>query len=158
MKIGIIVHSHSGFTYQAASDLRGALEAAGHQVTLARIKTKPDYRPVEPVSALAQAPRAEGYDALVLASPVNAFRLGNAMTAWIGQAAIPAGVPLAAFVTMGFPFGWMGGTAALGTLARLCAAKGATVGVRRAINWHTPRRAGQQAEMARAFLEYFGAK
>jgi flavodoxin len=33
MKIGVIVHSHTGSTYKAAMALREGLEAAGHAVT-----------------------------------------------------------------------------------------------------------------------------
>ena len=134
MNIGLIVYSETGNTLSVIDRLRERLTQQGHSVRLDEVKTKGPARPGSPVE-LAQTPDVTGYDALVLASPVQAFSLAPAMQGYVTQLSSFKAKPVALLITQFFPFPWMGGRRALRQLSALCEARGARVLGGWVINW-----------------------
>lgn len=127
MNIGIIVHSHSGHTYKVALKLQEKLSATGHQVTIERLKSVGDAHPGVKNLQLEAYPDLTDYEGLILAAPVWAFNISPVMAAFLSQSSTLKAKKIAAFVTMGFPFAWMGGNRAIAKLKEICKAKGQTL-------------------------------
>lgn len=127
MKIGIIVHSQTGHCAAVAEALKAKLAAGGHSAGIERIS------PADPGQAdpkkirIEKSPDLGGYDALVLAAPVQAFSLSNVMKAYLPGLPPLGGKKVAVFVTKGLPFAWTGGNAAVGAMKSAVAAKGGVV-------------------------------
>lgn len=85
MKIGIVVFSKTNHTFSVAEKLNQRLANKGHDVTLARIEglnTEP--RDKGPVN-FTTIPNIEGYDVLILGTPVWGFSLPAAMKEYLEQ-------------------------------------------------------------------------
>lgn len=127
MNIGIIVHSQSGHTYSLALKLQEKLSAAGHKVAIERLKPIGDAHPGVKNLQLETYPDLADYEGLILAAPVWAFNISPVMAAFLSQLATIKAKKIAAFVTMGFPFAWMGGNRAIAKFKEICRAKGQTL-------------------------------
>lgn len=123
MNIGIIVHSLSGHTYSAARKLQEKLAAGGHKVTIEQVTPAGKAYPGIKNLKLKTKPEIKSYEGLVLAAPVWAFSISPVMAAYLAGLTSLKGKKIAAFVTMGFPFKWMGGTRAISQLEKACGAK-----------------------------------
>jgi NAD(P)H dehydrogenase (quinone) len=126
MNIGIIVYSQTGNTLKAAENVKDALAAKGHKVSIEQVTTEGKVSPNTPVS-LKSKPDAAKYDALVFASPVMAFSLNPVMKAYLPQIKELKGKKAACFVVQGLPFNGMGGKQALKQMCGLLTSKGAQV-------------------------------
>jgi NAD(P)H dehydrogenase (quinone) len=127
MKIGIIVHSQTGNTYSVAEKLKDKLTAAGHTVNIERI-TSADGKQADPNKIrIEKLPDPGAYDALVLASPVQAFSLAPTMKAYMTQLPPLNGKKIACFVTKGLPFDSTGGNQAISYMKKSCESRGGTV-------------------------------
>lgn len=127
MNIGIIIHSKSGNTYSAAVKLQEKLSTAGHKVTIERITPAGDAHPGIKNLRLETQPEVDAYDGLVFAAPVWAFALSPVLTTYLAQLTLLHGKKIASFVTMSFPFAWMGGNRAIAQLKQNCESKGGTI-------------------------------
>lgn len=127
MNIGIIVYSQTGHTYSAALKLQEKLSAKGHKVTIEKIIPVGDAHPGVKDLKLETSPEVGKYDGLVFAAPVWAFSLTPVMVTYLAGLPSLKGKKIAAFVNMGFPFAWMGGTHAIAQLKQGCETKGGTV-------------------------------
>jgi flavodoxin len=124
MNIGIIVHSQSGHTYSVAEKFREKFSASGHTVTIERLKPIGDAYPGVKNLQLETYPDLTNYEGLILAAPVWAFNISPVLAAFLSQLSTLKGKKITAFVTMGFPFAWMGGNRAIAKLKEICRAKG----------------------------------
>lgn len=127
MNIGIIVHSQTGNTYSVAEKLREKFSTSGHNVTIERINPIGNAHPGVKNLQLETYPDIASYEGLVLAAPVWAFNISPVMAAYLSQLSTIKAKKIAAFVTMGFPFAWMGGNRAIAKLKEICKAKGQTL-------------------------------
>lgn len=127
MKIGIIIHSQSGHTLAAASKLQEKLTAAGHKATIEQITPAERAYPGIKSLRLETRPDIASYDGLVFACPVWAFSVSPVLETYLAELKTLKGKKIAGFVTMGFPFAWMGGTHAIAKLKQICDVKGGTV-------------------------------
>ncbi|UOO37739.1 NAD(P)H-dependent oxidoreductase [Oscillospiraceae bacterium CM] len=118
MKIGIIVYSKTGKTLSVAKKLKEALLSSGNYVLLEQVTTAGD-----DLSKVAAAPGTEGYDAVILASPVWGLSLASVMKLYLDKIPSLKGQKVGLFVTRSF---W-GGKGAIKQMAKVCQAKGGTV-------------------------------
>ena len=100
-------------------------------------------------------PDIEPYDALVFGSPVQAFSLSSAMTAYLSQIKSLLDKKVAFLVTQFFPFPWLGGNRTIGQMKKICESKGATICGAAVVNWSKPSREKQIAEMVEKLSKLF---
>jgi flavodoxin len=146
MNIGMIVYSQTGNTYSVAQRLQEKLAGAGHAVTLERIEVIGDVAPGQPVQ-FKTVPDAGQYEAVVFASPVQAFSLCQAMVDYLKQMAPLQNKQVALLVTEFFPYPWMGGNRAIRQMTSLCQSKDAAVYGSGIVNWSKKRREQQIVEV-----------
>jgi NAD(P)H dehydrogenase (quinone) len=127
MNIGIIVHSKTGHTYDAALKLQEKLILGSHKATVEKTTPIGDAYPGIKNLQLESKPEIKGYDGLVFAAPVWAFSLSPVMKTYLNGLDSLKGQKITAFVTMGAPWAWMGGNRAIKQLKQICEAKGGTV-------------------------------
>ena len=109
MNIGIIVHSQTGNTYNVAEKLEQRLKQLGNDVNLERITTIGDVKSETKEIKLDKMPSTEKYDAIIFGGWIQAFRLYPGMEMYLNQLSSLKNKKIACFVTMQFPFKWMGG-------------------------------------------------
>lgn len=135
MKIGIIVYSHTGNALSVAQKLEEALTIAGHDVKLERVEPVNGDPGKSGSAELKSAPDVSPYDAVVFASPVQAFSLARVMKLYLSQISDLSGKKVYCFVTQGLKKKWMGGSRAVGQIKSACKAKGANVTDSGIVNW-----------------------
>lgn len=139
MKIGIIVHSHTGNTLSVAQRLKEALAASGHSVTLERV-TAVDENPNAAMNAkLKDIPDTSKYDVLIFGAPVRGFSLSPVMKLYLAQLPALNGKKVGCFLTQSFPHPAMGGNQAMGQFRKACEAKGASIFQNGIVNWSMGR-------------------
>jgi flavorubredoxin len=143
MKIGIIIHSHTGNTNLVAEKLREKLLENGHEVALERLRIVGGWRQGIKDIQFESLPDTGQYDTLVLGSPVEAFSLSPVMKSYLTHIALLQGKKTACLVTQHFPYPWLGGNRAVRTMEKACRSKGAVICGTAIINWSSRRR-GQQ--------------
>jgi len=143
MNIGIIVHSETGNTHSVAMKLQEKLSAAGHTVSIERLKVVGKFKAGIKDLPLETVPDAGQYDALVFGAPVQAFSLSAVMTGYLERIASLQDKRVACLVTEAFPYPWMGGNRAIRQMRKICESKGATVCGTGIVNWMNARREQQ---------------
>lgn len=135
MKIGIIIHSHSGNTLAVGERIRDTLIAAGHTAEIKRVAAENENPSAPGPVVLKENPDAAPYDALIFGAPVRAFSLSPVMQTYLKQIKAAQGVQAGLFVTQFFPFPWMGGHRAIRQMKTLC--EGADIRVVKTgiVNW-----------------------
>jgi flavodoxin len=83
MNIGIVVYSKTGNTLSVSEKLAKKLETSGHKVRIERITVADDEELELEKVRFTSLPKPEGYDALVVAGPVQAFSLCRIMKAYL---------------------------------------------------------------------------
>ncbi len=139
MKIGIIVHSQTGNTFSVAQKIQARIRAAGHDVTLERLKFTGGDQPGLKNLDLENPPGVEAYDGLVFGAPVHAFALSRGMERYLSQIPSMQGKKVACYVTKGLRFHWAGGTQAISKFKKICESKGATICATGIIVWNEAR-------------------
>jgi len=150
MKIGIIVYSKTGHTYEAAEKLAAKLKVAGHEAVLEQILAEG----VEGKSSdmkLQYKPETAGYDFLVFGAPVWAFSLCPVMKRYLAECSSLQGIKALAFVTMGFPMPFLGGNRAVRQMSALIESRGARVIDHSVICWGGERRSLRMEAMMSSF-------
>ena len=154
MKIGLIVHSHTGNTLSVIEKLQEVLLANGHEAVIERV-TADNEDPAAVASArLAGIPDAAPYDLLVFAAPVRAFSLSPIMKMYLAQLPMLTGKRAGLLVTHMFPFAWMGGKSAIAQFKAACIAKGIEIINTAIINWSAKNRDEQIAHAIESFQKY----
>lgn len=131
MKIGIVLHSHTGTTKEFAGVIKAELEKAGHQVEEIVLLTEPPVTPknlrdFEPVH-IQNMPDCAKYDVVLVGGPVWGFSATPVTAGFLKQAKSLSGKRVVPFVTMSFPFAFMGGNNALAQMSRAARESGAQV-------------------------------
>jgi flavodoxin len=135
MKIGIIVHSHTGNTYTVAQRLQERLVKSGHSVSIERVVAENDDMTEASQIKLRSAPDISSYDAVIFGSPVRGGFPSPAMTAYLTKISTLKDKKVMCFLTEQFPFKWMGGNQALAKIMVLCESKAAHISGTGVINW-----------------------
>lgn len=138
MKIGLLIHSHTGNTLSVAEKLKESLVKGGHQVEM---------RKLEPVGGentneidinriqFQPEPEISGYDYVILGAPVRGFSISPVLAAYLNKVPSMKGQKVDLFVTQAFPYAWMGGNQAIKKMVKVCAEKGAVIKDTAIINW-----------------------
>ena len=155
MNIGIILYSETGNTYSVSQKLKEKIVKAGHSVNIERLKVIGKVHPSTKDVKFESLPDIEPYDALVFGSPVQAFSLSFAMTAYLSQIKSLLDKKVAFLVTQFFPFPWLGGNRTIGQMKKICESKGATICGAAVVNWSKPSREKQIAEMVEKLSKLF---
>ena len=153
MKVGIVVHSHTGNTLMVAQKLKDKLLAAGHSVSLLKVSALNDEEGDAQKIRLAEKPDVSGYDAVLFGAPVRGFSLSPVMQAYLSQIGSLSGKKAACFLTQHFPHPWMGGNRAMKQMLTLCQSKGATVYGTGIVNWSN---AGNREKLIQAVVGKLG--
>lgn len=135
MKIGIIVHSHTGNTLSVAQKLNEKLSAAGHSVSIQRVSATNDDESDMQKILLSEKPDISAYDVLLFGAPVRGFSLSPVMQAYLSGISSLNGKKAGCFITQGLPAPWMGGNRALKQMADICQSKGVTPYETGIVNW-----------------------
>jgi flavodoxin len=153
MKIGIIVHSYSGHTLLVAQKLADALTHAGHMVTLERVIVQDEKTDTtKPVTLLA-APKAAGYDLVLLGSSVRAFSITPGMKTYLAQISPLQGGLAICFVTHQLPYPWMGANHTLRQMQAAIAAKGGVTLATGSVCWQDKRKEAQMERLVKSMLD-----
>lgn len=153
MKIGIIVYSKTGNTLSVAERLCEALRAGGCEAQIARVVAEGDDPNDKKPMRLAETPAADGYDALVFASPVQAFSLAQAMKLYLAQLPETKTGKACCFVTQHFKKPWLGGNHAVRQMRALLLEKGICVCESGVVNWSGDKRDEQAGEIVSRFAK-----
>jgi hypothetical protein len=145
MNIGIIVYSQTGHTLSVATRLQQRLIALGHTANLEQVETVGRANPGKPSDTLRTAPSIDGYDALVLGSPVWGGAPAWPTTTYLDTIASLRRHHVALLVTGALPAA-IGRNQTLATLSELCQSKGATVVGSGSVCWLSLNRGPQIAE------------
>ncbi len=154
MKIGIIVHSYTGNTYEVAKKLEEKLKGAGKDVEIQRVKMVGGDEPKGKDIEFENPPEVDKYDALIFGSPVHAFSLAVAMRTYLEQIPSLQDKKIALFVTKNLRFEWTGGTRAIGQMKKICQAKGGMIFGTGIVVWNKQRNK-KIAELAEEFSRLF---
>ncbi len=138
MKIGIVVYSETGHTLEVADRLQEKMIAAGHYAEIVRIRA--DKRRMK----LEEAPSVEGYEALVLASPVHAFTLARPMKLYLKTFPSLKDRRVGIFVTQQLKRPFFGGNRALRFLQKNLEKSKAQVVLGGIVHWSAKEREKQQ--------------
>lgn len=147
MKVLIAVYSESGNTEEAARRVASSLGEAGHAVRMEPILAAKPGRPGNNAGAALRQFDAADCDAIILATPVQAFSLPPAMARWLGSLPALGGKRAAFLVTKQLPWNWTGGSRVLGALRKAAEQSGAEPGAGAIVHWASPKR---DAEMGAA--------
>lgn len=143
MKIGIIVYSKTGNTLQVAERIATALTQKGDHVELQRFTAETENPQSNRPVRLSALPDPNGYDALIIGAPVQAFSLDPAMTMYLKQIGALQKVPTLCFITQYFKKAWMGGNRAMKQLLEQLKEKGVSATATGVVNWSSDQRDAQ---------------
>lgn len=135
MKIGIIVHSHTGNTYSVAQELKEKLVAVGHSVSVESVTASNDDESDAGQVQLTNKPDIDEYDAFIFGAPVRGLALSPVMAAYLDRLKAGMKKNAACFVTELFPTPDMGGNRAIDQMKQLCDLKEITVCGTGVVNW-----------------------
>jgi Flavodoxins len=124
MKIGIIVHSHTGNTLKVCEKVRSNLSERGLEAEI--LKVSPVDENEKKNFVLKEKPDTDPFDYIIFGAPVWAFSLSPIMKMYLEQIKSLKGKKVSCLVTQsGKP--WMGGSRSVNKIAKLCESKGAKV-------------------------------
>lgn len=155
MKIGIVIHTKTGNTYQCAVQIQASLEKSGHQVSLLRLKSQNDMVSSSDMVQLLNPPDLSGFDGLVIGAPVRAFSASAVILAFLGQLPSLKGKKTFCFASQFFPFGAWGGKQAIAKMSRVCQDRGANLVGHAIVNWTSPRRQSQISQLVDQCVQSF---
>ncbi len=154
MKIGIIVHSMTGHTYNVAEELSQKLMDKGHMVEFEKVVPANEEETNPANVELTKIPPIDSYELVIFGAPVHRFAVSAAMRVYLEQLSEMEGVMTALFVTEGFPFPFMGGNRAIGQMKKICESKGADVYETGVINWSRKTRQAKIEDMIDRFCDF----
>ncbi|KYC51321.1 MAG: NAD(P)H dehydrogenase (quinone) [Candidatus Methanofastidiosum methylothiophilum] len=139
MKIGLIVYSKTGNTYEVSQKLEKNLSEAGHSVNIERIEIDDENQRDLSKIRVKSPPGISKYEAIIFGAPVNAFSLCPEMTVYMSQLPTLKGKKIACFVTKGLPLAGTGGNQAISKMKNLCESKGGSVSGTGIVIWNKDR-------------------
>ncbi len=155
MKIGIIVHSHTGNTLSVAQKLQEELVKKGHAVDLEHIKVAGGETPGDMNFQLEDPPEVSGYDAVIFGAPVRGFSISPVIAAYLQQIPTLENKKVVCYVTKQLPSKWTGGNKAVRGMTGICQDKGATVLGTGIISWKSKDKEKQADEFVNSVLTFF---
>ena len=139
MNVGIIVFSQTGNTLAVAEKLEAAIKSQGHTASIERIEGISEGTCV----SLTSTPRVEPYDAIIFASPVQAFTLALVMKQYLSQIPDLSDKTVYCFVTQQLKKAWLGGNRAVRKITDACKVRGVDVKKSGIVHWSSKARENQ---------------
>lgn len=127
MNIGIIVHSKSGHTFNVARKIASQCTAEKIDSEIIQLKAEGTLAPRSKDITISNPPAIDKYDAIIFAGPVWAFTASPVITAFLKSVKDCKSKKILCFVTMGFPFPFLGGKGALNVMNKILSGSGGTV-------------------------------
>ncbi len=149
MNVCFVVYSQTGNTLSVAQQAVKTLGEAGHTAEIIPVETVGEVKPPEKPE-LKPLPDVSGYDAVVFASPVQAFSLSAPMGACLAAITGLSGKKTGLFVTQHLKHAWLGGNHAIRQMQAPCQAAGAEVYTTGIIHWSSPKREEQIASLCQS--------
>jgi flavodoxin len=138
MKVGIIVYSQTGNTYQVAEKLERQISSSGHNVKLDRITI--EGKPSGTNIKIDNRPEVGPYDIIIFGAPVQGFSLAVVMKKYLEEIGDLKGKRVHLFTTKGMSNKWSGGNGTIKKMTKLTELKGAKVGETGIIFWKEKHR------------------
>lgn len=113
MKIGIIVYSKTGNTFNIARKIEAQLNSENIETKIIRLKAEGSLVPRSNDITIINPPALDEFDAVIFGAPVWAFTASPVVPAYLKQPLALKGKKVLTFVTMGFPIRFLGGNKAL---------------------------------------------
>ena len=139
MKIGIIIYSQTGHTYSVANKLMKKLSEVKHFIEVKRLNPIGEVNPGIKNIEFESIPDIKDYDVVIFGSPVWAFSLCPVFKIYLNKLSSLENKKIICFVTMAFPFTWMGGKRAISQMKKICMTKGSILQTTQVINWSNKR-------------------
>lgn len=153
MRIAIIVHSNTGNTLSVAEFIKERLLGKGHDVILEKVVARNNQEVRINNVELINSPSVKNYDAYIFAAPVHAFSLSGVMNYYLSQIDSLNQKPVFCFLTMAFPFRFLGGNHGLRQFVKALNDKQATLKGTQVINWTASKKRTRQIEEILAELD-----
>ena len=136
MKIGIIIYSQTGHTYSVANKLKEKLLESGNSVKVEKLDPKGKMHPGVKNIEFEYFPDIKDYNLVIFGGPVWAFSLCPVLKTYLEKLSTYENKNVICFITMGFPFAWMGGNSAITKMIKICSSKGMKLLTTSVINWN----------------------
>jgi len=140
MKVGIIVFSQTGNTFQVAEELKERISGSGHTVKLERRAIEGEASPGNKNCKFTNKPDVSPYDVIVFGAPVQAFHLCEVMKTYLVDIKDMKGKRVHLFTTKAISNKWTGGNGTINKMKKLSEGKGAKVGETGIIFWKEKHR------------------
>ena len=127
MKIGIILHSKTGNTFNVARKIASKCSEKNFNADIFRLQAEGKLYPRSKDITIVDPPAIKTYDLLIFGGPVWAFTASPVITTYLQSISNCSGKKVLCFVTMGFPFTFLGGTQALNKMNKLLDNSGAKI-------------------------------
>jgi flavorubredoxin len=131
MKIGIIVYSKTGTTARFGRIILESLKRKGHLCELVELKADQEIKPHtekdKPAYRFTNLPDCRRYDAIAVGGPVWAFTACPVIIRAIKELNDIKNKKAIPFVTMSFPFAFMGGRRAVMQMSKALSDRGAEI-------------------------------
>lgn len=129
MKALIVLYSKTNHTKDFAEKIAQQIRSNGHEADIHLLETvipvPANMNPTSMDFELKPVPNVADYDYLLVGTPVWAFRSAPFVLKYLSGLGSLKGKKVIPFVTMGFPWAFLGGTAAVSKIANLALSKGA---------------------------------
>lgn len=125
MKVAIMIYSKTGITKKLATHLYAKLKSQGKDVDLFELETDKEVNPGEMSFQITKLPDLTAYELLYVGSPVWAFHACPAIIKAINEVIGISGKKTIPFVTMHFPYPFMGGSNSLRGICKALNKRGA---------------------------------
>lgn len=140
MKVGIIVYSQTGNTFEVAEEMEKKISGSGHTVKIDRITVEGEPNPGEKKIKFENKPDVSSYDMIVFGAPVQAFSLCVVMKSYLADVGDLKGKKVHLFTTKAISNKWTGGNGAIKKMKKLSEEKGAKIGESGIIFWKEKHR------------------
>jgi flavodoxin len=127
MHIGIVYFSHTGFTEEFVNRIANGLIKERYHVEIIRLKTNIEVTGPFQGFKILEEPDCSKFDYVLFGGPVWAFSICPVVIEGIKISKGLSGKDVILFVTMGFPFKFMGGTRAINQMSEQVRKMGANV-------------------------------
>jgi len=152
MNIGIIYYSETGNTANVAKQLATAFRTQGHPITTKEITVYD----VKMNRSLKDKPATDGYDLIIIGSPVQGFSLPIPVQDYLSQLHLSNQQKIGLFTTQFFPFDWMGGKQTHAQFGTLLQSQNPNVIGQALIHWKSRKRDIQIANAIQVFTAVSG--
>ena len=147
------MHSDTGHTLSVAEKLKSKLISLNHDVNIEKVIALNDKEEQATNIQLQNIPDINEYDFIFFAAPVRAFNISPVISKYLSQLSSLEKRKIICFVTMFFPFKWMGGKNAISKMKIMCEEKNGEVIDVGIINWKKIDREKNINEMIENFIK-----